>query len=131
MNIENKYINGLNNLFVSYFELIKANSIDLALKQRIQGYIQAGEISELISREEAVKLMENIHYSVLGESIDERAYRLEELRDWFKFFGSDLNIPYVNQIKQPHIVKPEQYGFCLTSSSGIHCGVCDGCLHIR
>ncbi|MGJ8694177.1 MAG: hypothetical protein ACSHW0_17045 [Thalassotalea sp.] len=135
MEAKEKYLNGLNDLFTSYFEQLKNNCVDIELKQRIQGYIQAGEVAEFITRDDSTSLMGEVHQAVLGETIDERKIRKEKIKKTLQHFDADyLNVPAItrknNPTLQPKIIKPEEYVFCLTSSSGIHCGECEGCLNL-
>ncbi|MGJ8694218.1 MAG: hypothetical protein ACSHW0_17250 [Thalassotalea sp.] len=135
MEAKEKYLKGLNDLFTSYFEQLKVNSVDIELKQRIQGYIQAGEVAEFITRDDSTSIMAEVHQAVLGETIDERKVRREKIKNTLKHYDADyLDIPAItrtnNPALQPKIIQQEKYGFCLTSSSGIHCGNCHGCLRL-
>ncbi len=58
--------------FIDYFTLLKNSKVDNELKNRLQGFISAGEFLEVISRQEASELMEQAHLTVFKISSQER-----------------------------------------------------------
>lgn len=44
-----------------YFQLLHKNKLDTELKQRVQGFINAGEFLGVITRTEAIALMDETH----------------------------------------------------------------------
>ena len=50
-----------------------------AEKYRVQGFMHAGELMGLISKEEGKALIADLHIQVFGETIDERAQRKRKL----------------------------------------------------
>ncbi|GHE81818.1 hypothetical protein [Thalassotalea profundi] len=69
---EHTYINKLSALFTQYFESVSTRVPDRELKNRIQGYIHAGEVLSIINREHSTQIMEEAHFQVFGENINER-----------------------------------------------------------
>lgn len=58
--------------FVDIFTTSKASKDTKNLKSRTQGFICAGELLELCSREDVTQLMEQMHQDVFGCSIEQR-----------------------------------------------------------
>ena len=56
------------------------NKIDNELRQRIQGFISAGEFLGVITRAEAINLMDEAHFSVFGLTNQQRQARKADLK---------------------------------------------------
>jgi len=78
------YTDKLNLLFIQYFESVASRKPDEALKHRIQGFIQAGEVLLVISREQSTQTMEAAHLHVFGESINERKSKKAAFKEALK-----------------------------------------------
>jgi uncharacterized protein YgfB (UPF0149 family) len=63
-----------------YFELLRKNTLDDELKYRVQGFINAGEFLALISRAEAITLMNETHLAVFGMTHEQRKIRKAEIK---------------------------------------------------
>ena len=83
--MDNKtYTDKLTSLFIQYFETVSARKPDIELKNRIQGFIQAGELLSVINREQSAKIMESAHLHVFDESISERKSKKEAFKEALK-----------------------------------------------
>ncbi|NQY87974.1 MAG: hypothetical protein HRT51_09535 [Colwellia sp.] len=58
-----------------YFQLLHKNKLDTGLKHRVQGFINAGEFLQVITRAEAIQLMDDAHLSVFGVTNEQRKVR--------------------------------------------------------
>lgn len=65
---------------ISYFQLLHKNKLDTELKNRVQGFINAGEFLEVITRAEAIVLMNEAHFSVFGVTNEQRKKRKDEIK---------------------------------------------------
>jgi len=65
---------------INYFELLNKNKLDTELKQRVQGFINAGEFLDVITRAEAIALMDETHFAVFGMTKDRRKTRKAEIK---------------------------------------------------
>lgn len=63
-----------------YFELLRKNTLDDELKHRVQGFINAGEYLTVISRAEAIALMDETHIAVFGMTHEQRKIRKAEIK---------------------------------------------------
>jgi hypothetical protein len=63
-----------------YFQLLHKNKLDTELKQRVQGFINAGEFLDVITRAEAIQLMDDAHLSVFGVTTEQRKVRKAEIK---------------------------------------------------
>ena len=63
-----------------YFELLRKNILDDELKHRVQGFINAGEYLTVISRAEAIALMDETHIAVFGMTHEQRKIRKAEIK---------------------------------------------------
>ena len=83
--MDNKtFTDKLTSLFTQYFETVLARKPDTKLKNRIQGFIQAGELLSAINRDQSAQVMEDAHLHVFGESISERKSKKEALKEALK-----------------------------------------------
>lgn len=83
--MDNKtFTDKLASLFTQYFETALARKPDTELKNRIQGFIQAGELLSVINREQSAQIMESAHFHVFGESINERKSKKEAFKKALK-----------------------------------------------
>jgi hypothetical protein len=78
------YSSKLTTLFAQYFESVSTRKPDEQLKNRIQGFIQAGEVLSVISRDQSTQIMEDAHFNVFGESITERKSKKEAFKKALK-----------------------------------------------
>ncbi len=60
---------------IDYFGLLHKNKLDTALKNRVQGFINAGEFLGVITRVEAITLMDEAHFSVFNMTNEQRKTR--------------------------------------------------------
>jgi len=81
---KNTYTDKLISLFTEYFETVLSRKPDVELKNRIQGFIQAGELLSVINREQSAQIMENVHLQVFGETISERKSKKEAFKEALK-----------------------------------------------
>ena len=65
---------------MGYFQLLHKNKLDTELKHRVQGFINAGEFLEVITRAEAIQLMDDAHLSVFGVTNEQRRIRKAEIK---------------------------------------------------
>ena len=63
-----------------YFELLQKNKLATELKQRVQGFINAGEFLGVITRVEAITLMDETHFTVFGMTNEQRKTRKAEVK---------------------------------------------------
>ncbi|CAB9492218.1 hypothetical protein [Alteromonas macleodii] len=64
---------------VSLYKASKDGKKVEAEKYRVQGFMHAGEVMGLISKEEGKALIADLHMEVFGETINERAQRKRKL----------------------------------------------------
>ena len=62
------------------FELLQKNKLDTGLKHRVQGFINAGEFLNVITRADAIQLMDDAHLSVFGVTNEQRKERKAEIK---------------------------------------------------
>jgi hypothetical protein len=65
---------------IAYFQLLHKNNLDTELKQRVQGFINAGEFLNVITRADAIQLMDDAHLSVFGVTNEQRKERKAEIK---------------------------------------------------
>ena len=85
--------------FEEYFSKIKNHkSDDKELKSRIQGFVNAGEFLNILSREQATALMEKAHLNVFKMTIHQRKERKILIKSALKEDNSDFfNVPAINR----------------------------------
>ena len=84
--------------FIEYFTLLKNSKVDNELKNRLQGFISAGEFLQIISRHEATELMEQAHLTVFKMSSQERQSQKALRKSALNDDNSDFfTIPAVNR----------------------------------
>ena len=84
--------------FIEYFTLLKNNKVDNELKNRLQGFINAGEFLKIISRQEASELMEQAHLTVFKISSQARKQKKELIKSALNDDNSDFfTIPAINR----------------------------------
>lgn len=66
------YISELAAQFTQIFQLSKAGKDNSTQRYRTQGFIQAGELMQLCSRDEVQHLMQSAHIAVFGCSVEQR-----------------------------------------------------------
>lgn len=64
----------------NYFQLLHKNKLDTELKQRVQGFMNAGEFLGVITRGEAIQLMDEAHFAVFGMTNEQRKTRKAEIK---------------------------------------------------
>ena len=64
---------------VSLYKASKDGKKVEAEKYRVQGFMHAGEVIGLISKEEGKALIADLHMEVFGETVNERAQRKRKL----------------------------------------------------
>ena len=66
--------------FKDIFTISRAGGDNQTERQRAQGFIHAGELLQLCTRDELNQLMEKVHQQVFGCSIAERIPKKQQLR---------------------------------------------------
>lgn len=66
------FLNTLKQQFVDIFTTSKAGKDTAALRSRTQGFIYAGELLDLCSRDEVKQLMQETHLAIFGCSTEQR-----------------------------------------------------------
>lgn len=79
-NAQQLFLNALKQQFTEIFATSKAGKDTTNLKSRTQGFIYAGELLELCSREDVTQLMALVHQDVFGCSIEQRNPNEKTLR---------------------------------------------------
>lgn len=75
---------------LEHFALVKIQKVDEAMKHRIQGFINAGEFLNLVTRDEAISIIDTAHHEIFGMTKEQRKARKEEIKNSIK--GHDFNI---------------------------------------
>ncbi len=84
--------------FTDYFTQLKQGVVDNDLKNRLQGFINAGEFLHIISREESTALMEQAHQSVFNMSSQARKHKKSLIHSVRNDENSDFfNIPAIQR----------------------------------
>mgnify|MGYP001321236971 CR=1 FL=1 len=82
------------------FTATKQGKPNLKLKHQTEGLLRAGELLDIISREQAAVLIEKAHVDVLGVTPLERAERKKSLQDIKDFSSNDFfDIPAIQRRK--------------------------------
>ena len=82
------------------FTATKQGKPNLRLKHQTEGLLRAGELLDIISREQAAVLIEKAHVDVLGVTPLERAERKKSLQDIKDFSSNDFfDIPAIQRRK--------------------------------
>ena len=82
------------------FTATKQGKPNLKLKHQTEGLLRAGELLDIISREQAAVLVEKAHVDVLGVTPLERAERKKSLQDIKDFSSNDFfDIPAIQRRK--------------------------------
>ncbi len=63
-----------------YFQFLHKNKLDTELKHRVQGFVNAGEFLGVITRAEAIALMDETHFTVFGMTNEQRKTRKAEIK---------------------------------------------------
>ena len=74
-----KFINACTEQLISLYTASKDGKNVDADKYRAQGFMRAGELMGLISKEQGQALIADLHFQVFGETIDERTTRKRKL----------------------------------------------------
>ena len=82
------------------FTATKQGKPNLKLKHQTEGLLRAGELLDIISREQAAVLIEKTHVDVFGVTPLERAERKKSLQDIKDFSSNDFfDIPAIQRMK--------------------------------
>ncbi len=85
---------------VKVFELASQYKKDNKQKYRTEGFMHAGKVLGVISHEDAVAVMEQAHFDVFGETIDDRRSRKASLKEAIARGDNDfINIPAYERCK--------------------------------
>ena len=84
---------------IGYFQLLHKNKLDTELKHRVQGFINAGEFLQVITRSEAIQLMDDAHLSVFGVTNEQRKARKAEIKAGKGDQGASIfDIPAIDRL---------------------------------
>lgn len=93
-----KYVIGMKNLLNLFYGTKDLNSsYRKHLDHKIQGYIEAGIISEIITKEELQKIIDNEHYSIFNMTRKERREKLKLNKNGPEIDWSIYDIPTVHR----------------------------------
>ena len=89
-----QYLQNCYQQLVQVFELATQHKKDDKQKFRTEGFMHAGKALGVISHDDAVAVMEQAHFDVFGETIDDRRNRKATLKEAIKRGDDDfINIP--------------------------------------
>ena len=57
---------------LEHFHLVKKRKVDDVMKHRIQGFINAGEFLNLVTREQTIQIVDIAHLAVFGNTKEKR-----------------------------------------------------------
>lgn len=80
MNAQQAFFTELTHQFSHIFQLSQQGHDNSNERLRAQGFIQAGEVCGLCTREQVQQLMEQIHQHVFGQSVAERSASQQALQ---------------------------------------------------
>ena len=93
-----KYVSGIKNLLNLFYGTKDLNSsYRKHLDHKIQGYIEAGIISDLITKEELQKIIDDEHYSIFKMTRKERRKKLKLRSNGPEVDWSIYDIPTVHR----------------------------------
>jgi hypothetical protein len=82
------------------FTATKQGKPNLKLKHQTEGLLRAGELLDIISREQSAVIIEKTHVDVFGVTPIERAERKKSLQDIKEFSSNDFfDIPAIQRRK--------------------------------
>lgn len=94
------YLAELKEQFIEHFTFVKNNAPDKALIFRLQGFIYAGEVLGILTKEDAQAIMEEQHKHVFGQSIEARKNAKQQTKQALKEGNDDyFDIPAINRKK--------------------------------
>ena len=95
-----QYLQSCYQQLVQVFELATQHKKDDKQKFRTEGFMHAGKALGVISHDDAVAVMEQAHFDVFGETIDDRRKRKASLKEAIAR-GDDnfINIPAYERSK--------------------------------
>lgn len=76
-----KFIQECHRQLLEHFALVKIQKVDEAMKHRIQGFINAGEFLNLVTRDEALGIIDAAHHEMFGITKEQRKARKEEIKN--------------------------------------------------
>ncbi|MFT5299204.1 MAG: hypothetical protein ACI9YH_005256 [Colwellia sp.] len=89
-----EYLSSCYQQLLKVFELAKRHKKDDKQKFRTEGFIHAGKTLHVITNKDAVDIMEQAHFDVFGESIEDRRNRKASLKEAVARGDDDfINIP--------------------------------------
>jgi len=84
---------------LTHFRLVKAQKLDEAMKHRVQGFINAGEFLNILTREQAIQIIDVAHLEVFGITKEQRKSRKKSIKSILK--GEDesyFDIPAIERV---------------------------------
>jgi len=66
------YIQEFYRQLFTHFELVKKQKVNETMQFRIQGFMNAGKFLALLTRDEAVKVIDDAHFEVFGITKEQR-----------------------------------------------------------
>jgi len=84
---------------LEHFNLVKTQRTDDAMKHRIQGFINAGEFLNIVTREEAIQIIDVAHLEAFGVTKEQRKNRKTSIKSALK--GEDesyFDIPAIERM---------------------------------
>lgn len=85
---------------LEHFALVKIQKVDDVMMHRIQGFINAGEFLNLVTRDEAISLIDVAHHEVFGITKEQRKTRKEEIKNSIKADDfSVFEIPAIERLE--------------------------------
>lgn len=80
-----------------YFNLLKQNKVEHELRNRIQGFINAGEFMGIINHQEAVQIMDDTHFQIFGMSNSQRRAKKDSIKFALKNDDDFFDVPAINR----------------------------------
>jgi hypothetical protein len=82
-----------------HFNLVKKQKVDDTMKHRIQGFINAGEFLNLVTREEAIQIIDVAHLETFGVTKEQRMTRKTSIKSALKGENeSYFDIPAIERV---------------------------------
>jgi len=68
----------------THFELVKKQKVDETMQYRIQGFMNAGEFLGVLTRDEAIKVIDDAHLNVFGITKEQRKIHKDNMKSAIK-----------------------------------------------
>jgi len=84
---------------LDHFNLVKRQKVDEAMIHRIQGFINAGEFLNIVTRKEAIQIIDIAHLEAFGVTKEQRKNRKTSIKSALK--GEDesyFDIPAIERM---------------------------------